>query len=291
MSEIICIKKEAQEYPALLHKIPDPPERLYCRGRISLLDTFCISIVGTRRASDYGVQACRQFAGELARAGVTVVSGLALGLDAVAHRATLEAGGATVAVLGSGVSDEDIGPPSNLPLARDILAGGGLLVSESPGNEPYHPGTFPRRNRIISGLSRGVLVIEADKDSGSIITTDCALEQDRDVFAVPGSIYWPRSAGTNWLIREGARPALTVSDILDTYRLRQVPLPELARSSTGDPVERAILAVLRSDGPQHLETLVTRADADAGRVMAAVAMLELSGAISHQGSGVYSLKS
>ena len=287
MDDILSIDTEDGRYPDLLSRIPDPPKRLYCRGDVTLLGSFCVAVVGTRRASDYGKQACRDIAGGLASSGVTVVSGMALGIDAVAHRAALDADGRTIAVLGSGVDDATMGPPSNIPLAHDILTRGGLIVSEYEPGFPADQWTFPKRNRIISGLSRGVLVVEADQESGSLITAKAALDQDRDVFAVPGSIYWPRSVGTNWLIGQGARPVASAADVLEAYRLRQVPLPGTA-VSTPDPVQARILALLHENGPMHLEALASSVD-DASRVMAAVALLELGGTIRHQGGGTYAL--
>ena len=288
MEDIVRIDTEDGRYPDLLSRISDPPKRLYCRGDVTLLGSFCVAVVGTRRASDYGKQACRDIAGGLASSGVTVVSGMALGIDAVAHRAALDAKGRTIAVLGAGVGDATMGPRSNVPLAYDILSHGGLIISEYPEGQGASTWTFPVRNRIISGLCRGVLVVEADQESGSLITAKAALDQDRDVFAVPGSIYWPRSAGTNWLIGQGARPVSSAVDILETYQLRQVPLPGTA-VSTPDPVQTRILALLRENGPMHLESLASSVDHDASRVMAAVALLELGGAIRHQGGGTYAL--
>ncbi len=285
--DVQIIKKGDTGYPALLGHIADPPEQLYCRGNIALLDTFCIGVVGTRRISEYGRQATADVAGNLATAGVTVVSGLALGVDAAAHRAALGANGKTIAVLGSGIDDATIGPRENLPLARDILANDGLLISEYPVGYPADRWTFPQRNRIISGLSRGVLIVEADRESGSLITAKCALEQNRDVFAIPGSIYWPRSVGANWLIQQGARPVLCAADILETYRLKQVPLPAAAALSTDDPVQRAILQVLRENGPTHLDTIVAQCGVDASRTMSALAMLDIAGAVRHEGRGIY----
>ena len=252
--DIHIIRNGQSGYPTLLSEIADPPEQLYCRGDIALFFFFCIAVVGTRKASDYGRQATGDIVGVLAGAGITIVSGLAAGIDTAAHRATLDSGGKTIAVFGTGVDDASVYPRDNLRLAHDIIAGGGLLVSE------YAPGThgqawmFPMRNRIISGLSRGVLVVEADKDSGSLITARRALDQNRDVFAVPGSIYWPRSVGTNLLIQQGARPVGLAADILDSYRMQQESLPELA-VSTEDPVQQSILALLRTNVPLPLDAI------------------------------------
>jgi DNA processing protein len=216
------------------------------------------------------------------------VSGLAAGIDSVAHRAALDVHGKTIAVFGTGVDDASIFPVDNVRLAHDIIASDGLLISEFAPGTHGQVWTFPLRNRIISGLSRGVIVIEADKKSGSLITAKSALDQDRDVFAVPGSIYWPRSVGSNWLIQQGARPVLCAADVLESYKLRQVPLPVEALS-TSDPVQECILALLRQNGPMHLDSLSAQSGHDAPRAMAAVAMLELIGTIRHQGAGIYSL--
>lgn len=289
MADIREIRPADGQYPKLLARIADPPAVLYCRGDVSLLDSFCIAVVGTRNMSDYGRQAAADLAGGLAAAGVTVVSGLALGVDAVAHTATLDACGKTIAVLGTGIGL--LSPSSNAALGERIIAEGGLVVSEYPGTTPGGQYTFPMRNRIISGLSRGVLVVEADRRSGSLITAEAALDQDRDVWAVPGSIYWPRSVGANWLIGQGARPATTAHDILEHYRLTaaqpDLDLAPAPQVSTDDPVQARILALLRERGPTHLETLTADATHDAARVMAAVALLELKGVIRHAGAGIY----
>lgn len=288
------IKKDDERYPALLRQIADPPKQLYCRGNLALLDSFCIAVVGTRKASDYGRQACRDIAGHLSASGITIVSGLALGIDTIAHQSTFPTTCATIGVLASGVDDASIYPQENVGIAQDIIHRGGLVISE------YEPGfkaqlwSFPRRNRIVSGLSRGVLVVEADRKSGSLITAQCALDQNRDVFAVPGSIYWPRSVGANWLIQQGARPVVGGMDILQSYQLRQITLPpEDHAVSTQDPVQDAILAILKSNGPTHLDVIaieVLRSLGEGGetpRVMAAIALLELHGRITHQGNGTY----
>lgn len=286
---MLAIPRDDERYPDLLRRIADPPDVLYCRGNIALLHSFCVAIVGTRRMSDYGEKAALDLAGNLASSGMTIVSGLALGIDAVAHRAALDAAGSTIAVLGSGVDDPNIGPPSNRLLARRILEHGGCIVSEYPAGTSAHPGTFPRRNRIISGLSHGVLVVEAARQSGSLITARCALEQDRDVFAIPGSIYWPASAGTNWLIAQGARPVTSAIDIRDHYQLRQESLPSIA-VSTDDSLQAGILALVRTEGPMHIDAIVAAAQADPARVMTAVAFLVLHGSL-RQENDTYSIYS
>lgn len=288
--EITVIERSDPHYPTLLKHIADPPERLYARGDVSLMSSFCFSVVGPRKASDYGLQVTADIVGQLATNGLTIVSGLALGIDSAAHRATLTAKGKTIAVFGTGVDDASIYPAENLHLAHEIVESGGLLLSEYPPGTEGRPFTFPTRNRIISGLSRGVLVVEADKKSGSLITAKSALDQNRDVFAIPGSIYWPRSVGTNLLIQEGARPVLAAVDILESYKLRQIPLPEKAMS-TSDPVQECILALLREHGPLHMDALVSRSHLEPSRIMAALSLMDLRDIVVHQGGGVYAERS
>lgn len=252
-----------------------------------MLDKPCIAVVGTRRSTDYGVQTTRRFAETLSRAGAVIVSGLALGIDAVAHRATLDAGGGTIAVLGSGVDDPTIGPRQNVPLARDILDHDGLILSEFPSGSPADKWTFPARNRIISGLSRGVLVTEAAIKSGALITARLAAEQGRDVFAVPGGIFWPRSAGPNYLIRNGAMIVTDASEILDVYEMGHGTTETGAAVSTSsDPIHQRIVAIL-DDGPAHLDTIITAAKESASHVMAALSQMELSGTVISMENGHY----
>ncbi|MBP6885733.1 MAG: DNA-processing protein DprA [Candidatus Pacebacteria bacterium] len=288
--DIVILQRGDASYPELLAQIADPPEQLYIRGNQALLDSFCFAVVGTRKASDYGLHVTDEMVGALATNGLTIVSGLAMGIDAAAHRATLKAKGKTIAVFGTGVDDASIYPSDHVKLAHEILHHDGLLVSEYPPGTHGQVFTFPARNRIISGLSRGVLVVEADRKSGSLITANCALDQNRDVFAVPGSIYWPRSIGSNLLIQQGARPVLNATDILESYKLRQVALPEQVLS-TSDPVQECILALLREHGPLHTEELATRSGTSISLVLSALTLLELRDIIHHQGSGIYKLLS
>src|SRR5581483_4699983 len=198
-----AITLQEDAYPASLRTIGDPPPVLFLRGDLVPADEWAVAIVGTRRATSYGRQVAEQLGGALAQAGVTVVSGLARGIDGCAHRAALAAGGRTIAVLGHGL--DTVYPPEHARLAEEIAASG-ALVSEFPlGTRPDAP-NFPRRNRILAGLARATVVVEAGLNSGALITADCALEQGREVFAVPGSILSPSSKGTNALIKDGARP-------------------------------------------------------------------------------------
>lgn len=245
-----------EHYPVLLKEIAQPPWVLYVLGSVSLLkDPAAIAIVGTRRPTPYGKKVAHRLAYGLAERRFTVVSGMALGIDAEAHKGALAAGGRTVAVLGCGV--DVIYPKSNRPLYRELIHSGAVISEFPPGTAP-RPGHFPQRNRIISGLSRGTVVVEAQEKSGSLITADMSVDQNRDVFAVPGPITSSRSVGTNRLIQQGAVCVTSVEDILAEY-------PDMA-AKTNQPVqtaaahaqltmeEAAVLEHLEAE-PVHLDEL------------------------------------
>jgi DNA processing protein len=260
-----------QGYPPLLAQIYDPPGCLHLRGqRPELLTGPCVAVVGARSCSSYGAQVARALGRELAAAGVVVVSGLARGVDGEAHRGALEAGGATTAVLGCGI-DRDY-PRSHAELARRI-ASDGLIVSEyPPGVEPA-PWRFPARNRIVAGLSLAVVVVEARDRSGALITADFALEEGREVFAVPGEITSALSAGTNALLRVGATPLLSAADVLAALGLDAAP------SQPTPPPEGAaacVLSLLR-ESPADTDDLVRRSGLPTEQVAAALVELELDG--------------
>lgn len=205
------------DYPEALRHIPDPPLVLYYKGNIRAVNQNAIGMVGARKATPVGKHVARQMGNELADAGICVVSGMAYGIDTEAHRGAVDAGGITIGVLGCGLDQEY--PRNNQKLKKQVLELGGALISEFPVGMVPHAGNFPQRNRIISGLSRGVIVVEAGLNSGSLITVDFALEQNRDVFSVPGSVLSSVSEGTNQLIKEGAVPVTEAKDILKYYGL------------------------------------------------------------------------
>ena len=267
-------------YPPHLAELHDPPARLFLRGRpAELLARPAVAIVGARSCSSYGAQVARGLARELAAVGVVVVSGLARGIDGEAHRGALAGGGITVAVLGCGI-DRDY-PRSHAELARRI-AEEGLVVSEyPPGVEPA-PWRFPARNRIIAGLARATVVVEARERSGALITADFALELGRDVFAVPGEITAALSAGTNDLLRQGAAPLLSADDILGALGLERAPP---ARAASLSPAAQAVTAVLR-DGAQGTDELVRAVGLGSAEVAAALVELELAG-LAASADGVY----
>ncbi len=213
--QITPIDFESTYYPPLLKEIDNPPEIIFARGDISLLKEKSITIVGSRKNTVYGERVAQKIASEISRAGIAVVSGLALGIDSIAHRAVLDHEGKTIAVLASGIDDASITPKTHFHLAKKILSSGGLLISEYFPLAPALKQNYIARNRIMAGISLGTLVIEAAQKSGSLITARFALESGREVFSVPGSIFCPQSAGTHNLIKEGAKLVCSVNDILE----------------------------------------------------------------------------
>ncbi|HVZ11016.1 MAG TPA: DNA-processing protein DprA [Candidatus Paceibacterota bacterium] len=281
MHPIRKITLESPEYPELLRQIADPPRQLYCRGDLALLNQFCFAVVGTRKLTSYGQEAIRRIV-PAAAGHCVIVSGLAIGADAAAHQAALDAGGRAIAVLGGPVSDPS--PKTNAALARRILESGGLLVSEYGDGDRVFASNFAVRDRIISGISRGVLVIEAAEGSGSLVTAQSALDQNRDVFAVPGSIFSPLSRGTNWLIRHGAALVSNAEDILKTYDALPLDKPAV---STANPTEQAILGILHTNGPLAADSIIEGSGQEASRVLAALSVMEIKGLVRRADDGTY----
>lgn len=261
-------------YPQSLLEIADPPNVLYVRGNPALLQKRGLAVVGSRNATPQGLQTAENFAKALAGKGLSIISGLALGIDAAAHRGALAAGGATVAVIGTGA--DRLYPARNRELALQI-AEHGAIVSEFPLGTPVLAANFPRRNRIISGLSRGVLVVEAATESGSLITARLAGEQGREVFAIPGSIHSPVARGCHRLIKQGAKLVETANDVLEELgEILQEAVPD---QPPGDADESTILAALGHD-PCTLDELVERTGAGADQLLGELLALELAGKLS-----------
>ncbi len=278
-----------KEYPKPLTHIFHPPFLLYVKGSVEALKGRCFGVVGTRALSEYGRRAVPHITLDLARAGFTIVSGLATGIDTLAHKAALEAGAKTVAVLGTGIDERTLYPQLNLPLARKIVEKGGAVVSE------YAPGThgtkfsFPQRNRIISGLSKGVLVVEADYISGAMITARCALEQNRDVFALPGSIFAKTSEGANDLIKKGAKLVACADDILEEYDMAKVKgQKSKVKIIAENPEEEKILAVL-ADKPAVADDIIKKTGLTPPQVNAALMIMELGKKVKNLGGGKFVL--
>jgi len=271
-------------YPSRLKQIDQPPPVLYLRGSYLPEDEWAVAIVGTRGVTSYGRQVTADLASLLARRGVTVVSGLARGVDSEAHKAALAAGGRTLGVLGSGV--DQIYPPEHRQLAERMSASGGLLSDYAPGTPPDGV-NFPPRNRIISGLSLAVIVVEAGERSGALITAEFAAEQGREVFAVPGNITAPKSAGCNRLIQQGARPLMSIEDVLEALDLASITQHRQARSVIPkDEVEARLLSVLSKE-PLHVDEIRNQVSMPIEKVSATLALMELKGMVRQLGGMQY----
>jgi len=265
--------RDDPDFPALLHQLPDPPALLYTKGELVEADELAVAVVGSRRATPYGLEMARLLAAEIAGAGVTVVSGLARGIDSAAHHSALDAGGRTLAFLGSGM--DRIYPRECARLAERISSSGAILSEFPLGTAPL-PGNFPVRNRLISGVTRGTLVVEAAARSGSLITARLALEQGREVFAVPGNATEPNALGPNELIRAGAKLTMRGRDVLE--EIPGAPLPMDAASEeerAASEEEEAVLRALSPADPVSLDELATRVGMEAGPLQAALLKLEI----------------
>ncbi len=272
------------DYPEQLRTLPDPPPLLYVKGALALLKRPMLAIVGSRNATPQGCRDAAAFAQALASAGLTIVSGLALGIDTAAHQGAL-ASGTSVAVVGTGL--DRVYPARNRELAHR-LAAQGAIVSEFPLGTPPRPGQFPRRNRIISGLALGVLVVEATLDSGSLITARLAAEQGREVFALPGSIHSPLSKGCHRLIREGAKLVESVDDILDELRWQwRAPMPTATPPNAGAQSETEVLLALMGNDPISLDKLHSLSGLTVDTLSAMLLALELDGHIASLPGGLY----
>ena len=274
-------------YPPLLKAIHQPPPLLYYQGEFSAeLLALPMAIVGSRRPSAYGQMAANRLTKDLAKNNLTIVSGLAFGIDAIAHQATLEVQGKTVAVLGSGLDRPSLYPRANHYLADKIIAQGGILLSEFPPLTRADKFNFPRRNRIISGTSLGVLVIEAAAKSGSLITAHYGLEQDREVMAVPGNIFASESAGTNHLIKLGARPITKAEDVLEALNLSLTDSGSQAKRQDLTQEEAAILALINEEA-KHLDELKDLLKLDISVITSTLTLMEIKGLAKNIGNSTY----
>ncbi|HVS33549.1 MAG TPA: DNA-processing protein DprA [Thermoanaerobaculia bacterium] len=279
-SSVLTLDEPA--YPPLLREIIDPPLALHFLGDTSLLAKPCVAIVGSRRASPYGLNAAGTLARQLVSAGLVIVSGLARGIDAAAHQAALDSGGSTIAVLGTGI--DVVYPRSNIALLRRIERDGLILTEFAPGLAP-RPENFPIRNRVISGLASGTVIVEATGRSGSLITARMAAEQGREVFAVPGSIFAPGSEGTHRLIQYGAKLVHDANDVLEELP-GGLTWTKSPKSQPGEPL-REVLAALSLDEGTHLDTLAAKLSRTAGAVSESLLQLELDGWIRALPGGRY----
>lgn len=282
--KVLVLTLEDPGYPPRLKEIYDPPPVLYLKGPFLPQDELSLTVVGTRRATLYGREVTERLVGELAGNGITIVSGLARGIDSVAHRAALAAGGRTIAVFASGL--DIVYPAENARLAQEILSQGALVSDYPLGTRPRAE-NFPRRNRIMAGLGLGVLVVEAGEASGALITSNLALEQNREVFAVPGSIFSPQSSGTNRLLQEGAKLVRKAQDILEELNLTLVP-QQLEMILPADRTEALILKALSLE-PTHIDALRRHSGLPIATVSSTLSLMELKGMVRQVGGMNYVL--
>ncbi|MCL4367466.1 DNA-processing protein DprA [Patescibacteria group bacterium] len=283
--EIKWLIYDESDYPALLKEIYDPPSVLFYQGCQEILNKKALAIVGTRRVTGYGRLVTEKFGLSLAEAGLVIVSGLARGVDTVAHQSALKAKGLTIAVLGGGL--KKIFPPENTTLAREIVEQGGVVLSEFAPDELSLPGNFPARNRVISGLSRAVLVTEAAEDSGSLITAKDALEQGRDVYAVPGPITSDLSKGPLLLIKQGAKLVSEPAEVLEELGIEVGNTNQELRKQSQEKlsvVEKSILENLTT-GEKHIDEIVRELKLSSATVSAALVKMEIYGLVKNLGGG------
>jgi len=284
--KITCITKDDANYPKLLKEIYDPPFCLFIKGELKQTD-FTLAVVGPRRFTNYGKQVTDEIVMPLANQGITIVSGLAYGIDGIAHEATLKANGYTVAVLGSGIDEKHVFPTEHRGLAREIVAKGGAIISEYPPGTVPTKYTFPRRNRIVAGMSLGTLVIEAAEESGALITAQCTLDNGRELFAVPQNITSLTSVGVNNLIKNGAHPVTSADDILNVLNLRDVKkFVDNQKIIPASPAEEKLLAHLSRE-PLHVDALVKLSSLDSPTVNATLTIMEMTGKVRDLGGKMY----
>lgn len=275
-----------KEYPEILKEIPDPPGVLFYKGDMKLFKTYCLAVVGSRSYSKYGEMVNRKIVDILAKSGITIVSGLALGIDTLAHESALDMGGKTIAVLGNGL--DTIYPTTNIRLADKIIQNNGLIITEYPVGIPAFKSNFPLRNRIIAGLSLGTLVIEAAEDSGSLITARASIEYNREVFAVPGSIFNDQSKGPNKLIKMGARLVESAEDILVELNLGNMKNSQIVQEIIPDNEDEAkVLNILEK--PIAVDSIIKETKLAPTLVNTTLIMLEMKGKIRNLGGTIYVL--
>lgn len=275
------------DYPELLKEIHNPPQILYVKGDdFSFNEKPMIAVVGSRGMSAYGQQVAQSFSHDLAMSGVIVVSGLALGIDAIAHRACLNAGEKTIAILGSSLDDKNIGPTANFNLSRRIITQG-ALVSDYPLETAAGVGTFPARNRIMAGMTMGTLVIEAAEKSGTLITANLALDFNREVFSVPGPIFSPTSSGTNNLIKSGAKLVSSIKDILEELNLKKRIATQNARKIIPSSKEEELILKTLSAETLHIDKIIKLSNLHPGLAISTLSIMEIKGMVKNIGGQNY----
>jgi len=289
---VICLEEE--NYPKLLKEISDAPSLIYIKmrdlGNFGVWDKKSVAVVGTRKVTGYGRQVTEMITEGLVNSGLVIVSGLARGVDKIAHETAINNKGLTIGVLACGL--DMIYPPEHKGLAEKIIETGGAIISEYPLGQPAMPGNFPARNRIISGLSLGVVVTEAAQDSGSLITASCAADQGRDVFAIPGPITSPLSAGTSELLKKGAKVVTGVQDILDELCIMNYELREKGKKINLDNLtneEKKICEILENE-TMHIDEIARKMGNESGKLGSILSLMEIKGILINLGEGVYGVK-
>lgn len=284
--DIWAITPKNEAYPESLGQLDVPPALLYGRGQIPDL-RHSLSVIGTRKYSSYGKRICSQLISELAEGGMTIISGLALGIDSIAHQACLDGGGVTLGILGGGLDDSVLYPKQNRQLVEHMIAQGGGVISEFPPLTQPRKEYFPIRNRLVAGISSGILVIEAPEKSGTLITVNYGLEQNKDIFAVPGNIDQKTSSGTNYLLKQGAYVVTQAQDIFEVYGV-DVELEATSLASFSQ--EQQEIVSLLQDQPCNVEVLSDHLQQDVADILTPLSLLELEGVITQDRQGVYQLK-
>lgn len=274
-------------YPRLLKEIIDPPRVLYYKGNLDLNSTLTIAVVGTRRCSDYGKQATIEIVSKLSLAGFSIVSGMAKGIDTIAHQTALDYNSKTIAVLGTGIDDGSIYPQENLGLSKKIIENNGVIISEYPPGTIGYKSNFPQRNRIISGISQAILVIEAKERSGALITARHAFQQKKMVFALPGSIYSPNSRGCNYIIKNGAKLVEGAEDILKEFGLNPKIISQKITNIT--PEEKQILDTLKNQS-LHINIIIESTKLTPAKTNSCLINLEMMGIIKNLGNNTFIIK-
>jgi DNA processing protein len=279
------IIKEDEAYPNLLKEIPDAPEILFYKGSLDCLRGIAVSVVGSRKSTIYGRKATEDIISSLVSQNIIIVSGLALGIDGIAHQATLNNNGQTIAVLGNGL--DTIYPTVHTQLAQKILANNGLILSEYPPRTPSYPGNFPMRNRIIAGLSMVTIIIEASLKSGSLLTAKAALEYNREIMALPHNWYGSNGEGPNQLIKMGASILTSPTDILDYLNIKS---PSKIKLIADSPQQETILNILSLE-PTHVDMIILKSKLPANEVGSTLTLMEMKGLLRHIGGNMYIKKS
>lgn len=275
------------DYPKILKEIADPPHTLFIRGCLPNQSHPALAVVGTRKFTSYGKQICEDIVEPLARQGMVIVSGLALGIDGIAHQTTLKAGGLTIAVLGSGVDRQSVYPAAHRQLSEKIISNNGAVISEYPPGFAPTQYSFPERNRIIAGLSLGTLVVEAPVESGSLITAKCALDYNREVMAVPNPVTSINGIGTNNLLKMGARPVTCADDIIEAFNLTDLSETVNNQPSVQLPPNEEIIISFLSRDPKHIDQIIKESQMDSSITNSSLIMLEMKGLARNLGGMMY----